>query len=109
TQQIEIFLWSLARKLIQQLGLHLCAQHRAHLLVPAYVDAIEFLRSRVDELLDHSALLVQTRSGQSATFHRIKHAQKMLPLAKYDLRGTHGLPLPCITHEIRTSHCPFTP
>ena len=108
-QQVEIFFGRLARELVEQLGFHFSAQHRADFFIPAWIYPIQFLRARVNQSFDHSALLFEARRGQSAAFHRIEYAEKMLAFAEDNLRCPHGLAFPRIANQIRTSHVSITP
>src|SRR5271169_6841278 len=108
TQQVEIFFRRLFEKLIQHFRLYLRAQHGSDLFVPARVDAIQFLRARVNELLDHAAFLIQAAGRQRAAFHRIEYAQQMLPLAEDDLTRPRGLALRWIPHQVRAPHIRLT-
>ncbi len=108
-QQIEIFFGSLARELVEQFRFHFSAQHRADFFIPAWIDAIQLLRARMNQSFDHAALLIEARRGQCAAFHRIEHAKEMLPFAEDNLRCPHGLAFPRIANQIRTSHVSITP
>src|SRR6201988_5368446 len=103
-QQIEIFARGLLGKLVEQFGLHFGAQHRADFFIPAGIDAIQLLRWRMNQSFNHPALLIETRRGQCAAFHRIEYAKQMLAFAKHNLRCSHGFAFPRVANQVRTSH-----
>lgn len=84
-KQVEVFLRSLPRELVEKFRLHFGAQHCADFFIPSWIDAIELLRARMDQAFDHAALLIETRRGQRAAFDGIENAKEMLAFAENDL------------------------
>lgn len=108
-KQVEVFFWRLARELVEELRLYFGAEDRADFFVPARIDAIEFLRARVDQSFNHATLLIEARRGERAAFDGIENAKEMLAFAENDLRSANGFALPGIANQIRTSHISITP
>ena len=100
SQQIVVFFRRLPGQAVQRFRPYLRAQNQADFFIPPGIDAIQLLRARVDQLLDDAPFLFQPRCRERAALHRIKHAQKMLPLAKHNLRGPYRLPFRRISHQI---------
>src|SRR5260370_28022741 len=79
--------------------------------MPGRIDLIQIAGTRVNQFFENAALLLHAGDRQLRALERIENAEKVLPLAKNDLRGARvrAFFLLLVLNQVGTSHCLVAP
>src|SRR5260370_26841592 len=110
-QQIKILFRRLLHKFSQHFRLGIRAQHYPDLFIPGRIDLIQIAGTRVNQFFENAPLLLHAGDRQLRALERIENAEKVLPLAKNDLRGARvrAFFLLLVLNQVGTSHCLVAP
>jgi hypothetical protein len=97
-EQVEVFPGGFAGQLFQDLGFGVAPKNDPHLLIPAWVDAIQLDGTSMDQLFESATLLIKAGFGKLGALEGVEHAQEMLAFAEDNLRSSHRPALSQISH-----------